>query len=350
MTGSARLLRDVFELDQYAFAKNQRKQQLSETFSLAQLDPFAFQIFRQTGRLPFATPMSLFDRRFPGHHLRLIKRVRTSVVALIPPTMGIRATLSSIGPTRVTIGPEVFRTVTIRRDPQVVALTSPVNATGLFDLDAQPELLMPFEGLGVDGQWVFDMPKGSNPFDYDAIADVLVTLDYTALYSAHYQEEVLRTMDRWLRADRAFSFRQEFADAWYDLNNPEIIDDPDAPMTVSFEARRIDFPPNLQQLSIEHVLLQFVQGSGAKQAVDVDEFFLVTAAGQAVPTSSAERAATSTADGLISTRRGAWSALVGSAIEGDLTWTLKLSEALKPRFKNQEITDIFLVISYRGLS
>src|SRR5262245_17566664 len=78
LTGSARLLRDVYELDQYAFTKNQRKQQLSETISLAQLDPFAFQAFRQTGRLPFATPMSLFDRRLPGHYARLIKRVRTS--------------------------------------------------------------------------------------------------------------------------------------------------------------------------------------------------------------------------------------------------------------------------------
>jgi hypothetical protein len=349
LTGSARLLRDVFELDQYAFAKNQRKQQLSETLSLAQLDPFAFQLFRQTGRLPFATPMALFDLRFPGHYLRLIKRVRTSVVALIPPTMGIRATLSSIGPTRVVVGPEAFRSVTIRRESQYVALTSPANATGLFDLDAQPELLVPFEGLGVDGNWVFDMPKPSNPFDYDAIADVLVTFDYTALHSPDYQEEVLKTMDRSFRADRAFSFRQEFADAWYDLNNPEIIDEPDVPMTVSFRTRRIDFPPNIKQLSIEQVLLQFRQLSGAQQVVNIEEFYFVTNSGQTVPGNLAERAASSTSDGLFSTRRGAWSAFAGSPIDGDLTWTLKLPDLLKSRFKNREITDIFLVISYRGL-
>lgn len=39
----------------------------------------------------------------------------------------------------------------------------------------------------------------------------------------------------------------------------------------------------------------------------------------------------------------------GSILLGTLTWTLKLPDALKSRFKNEEITDILLVISYRGL-
>jgi hypothetical protein len=350
LTGSARLLRDVYELDQYAFTKNQRKQQLSETLSLAQFDPLAFQIFRQTGNLPFATPMELFDRRFPGHYLRLIKRVRTSVVALIPPTMGIRATLSSVGTTRVTTGPDIFRTVTIQRGPQQVALSSPVNATGLFDLDAQPELLVPFEGLGVDGHWVFDMPKAANPFDYDAVADVLVTIDYTALQSDDYQEQLLKSLDRRFDADRAFSFRREFADAWYDLNNPEILDDPDLPMTVSFRTRRTDFPPNLEQLTIRQVLVQFVQPAQSRAAVTVDELYFASAGSPAIPALPAERTATSDASGLISTRSGAWRAVIGASMDADLTWTLKLPQASKARFKAQEITDIFLLISYGARS
>jgi hypothetical protein len=350
LTGSARLLRDVYELDQYAFTKNQRKQQLSETLSLAQLDPYAFQIFRQTGSLPFATPMELFDRRFPGHYLRLIKRVRTSVVALIPPTMGIRATLSSVGTTRVTIGPDIFRTVTVQRGPQLVALSSPVNATGLFDLDAQPELLVPFEGLGVDGHWVFDMPKSANPFDYDAVADVLVTIDYTALDSDDYREQLLKSWDRRFDADRAFSFRREFADAWYDLNNPEILDDPDLPMTVSFKTRRVDFPPNLEQLTIRQVLMQFVQPVQSRAAVTVDELYFASAGGPAIPALPAERTATSDDTGLISTRSGAWKPVIGASMDADLTWTVKLPQASKARFKAQEITDIFLLISYAARS
>ena len=50
---------------------------------------------RESGVLVFRTPMQIFDRDFPGHYLRLIKRVRVSVIALIPPSEGVRATLST---------------------------------------------------------------------------------------------------------------------------------------------------------------------------------------------------------------------------------------------------------------
>ena len=136
LTGSARLLQDIYQLDQYAFDTNQRKLQLTKTISLAQLDPYGFQRFRETGVLGFATPMELFDRDFPGHYLRLIKRVRTSVIALIPPNQGIRATLSSTGLSRVVIGGDIFQTVSLRRGPETMALSSPINATGLFDLES----------------------------------------------------------------------------------------------------------------------------------------------------------------------------------------------------------------------
>ena len=43
------------------------------------------------------------------------------------------------------------------------------------------------------------------------------------------------------------------------------------------------------------------------------------------------------------------SGLVGGSIDGDLTWTLTLGPALKARFQNEEITDIFFVISYTAL-
>src|SRR5207237_5468240 len=110
----------------------------------------------------FATPIELFDRDFPGHYLRLIHRVRTSVIALIPPTQGIHATLSTTGLSRVVIGLDVFQTIPIRRDPEFVALTSPISSTGLFELEPQQtDMLLPFEGNGVDSTWEFRMPKAA---------------------------------------------------------------------------------------------------------------------------------------------------------------------------------------------
>ena len=86
------------------FSSERRRLNLSKTFSLARLMPVEFLEFRRTGTLPFATPMALFDQDFPGHYLRLIRQVRTSVVALVAPDLGIRATLYSNGISRVVTG------------------------------------------------------------------------------------------------------------------------------------------------------------------------------------------------------------------------------------------------------
>ena len=221
MTGAERLWVDIYRLDQYAFENDRRKLNLMQTFSLAQLAPFEFQRFRETGILPFATPTRLFDAGFPGHYLRLIKRVRTSVVALIPPVQGIRATLIASGVSRTVVGGDVFQEIAIRRDPEVVALTSPMNATGVFELDAQSDMLLPLEAMGVDTSWEFQMPRAANPFDFNSVADVLVTIEYTALHSFDYRQQVIKKLNPRVSSDRAFSFRAEFADAWYDLHHPE---------------------------------------------------------------------------------------------------------------------------------
>src|SRR5262249_27793873 len=161
------------------------------------------------GVLPFVTTFDQLDQRFPGHYLRLIRSVKVSVIALIPPGTGIRATLSSLGTSRVVLGNGQFDISTIRRAPESVALTSPLGATGLFELDAQPELTIPFEGMGFDAAWELRMPRAANPFDYDSIADVLVMFDYTALADDTYRRRVQDRLPRSTVFDRAFSFREE---------------------------------------------------------------------------------------------------------------------------------------------
>lgn len=341
MTGSARLLQDIYQLDQHAFETNKRKLQLVQTFSLARLAPLELQRFRQTGVLPFATPMEQFDRAFPGHYLRLIKRVRVSVVALIPPIQGIRATLINSGVSRVAIAGDHFQTAVVRRDPELIALSAPTNATGVFDLDAQSDMLLPFEGTGVDTTWELQMPRASNPFDFSTIADVLLTIEYTALHSFDYQQEVIRRLDRTVQADRAFSLRQHFPDQWYDLHNPA---QTSAPMTVSLRTLPMDFPPNIEELTIAEVVLAFTRADGATFEIEVEQLNLTPAGGTVVAGGGA-----TSIDGVISTRRGTWTALAGRSPIG--TWTLKLPNTPQAidRFAHEEIEDVLLLISYRGL-
>jgi hypothetical protein len=356
LTGSARLLQDIYQLDQYAFDNDKSKLQLTKTISLAQLDPFAFQQFRETGILTFATPMDLFDRDFPGHYLRLIKRVRTSVIALIPPSQGIRAGLSSTGLSRVVSGGDIFQKISLRRDPETLALSSPINATGLFELDAQStsEMLLPFEGTGVDTFWEFRMLKASNQLDYDTIADVLLTIEYTALNSFDYQQQVIQSpaLTRPFSADRAYSFRREFADAWYDLHNP---DQSDRPMEVTFETMRVDFPPNLSNLRIAHIVLYFASTTDKPiELNDIELSFAAQGGGEVGGFAS-------TNEGVVSTRRGnagPWTAMIGKSPIGQ--WTMKLdpdSQTVKqlfdevqrnPQRPTERVADILLVVTYSG--
>jgi hypothetical protein len=345
LTGSARLLRDIYQLDQYAFDTDKRKLQLTKTISLARLAPVEFQRFRETGVLRFETPMALFDWDFPGHYLRLVKRVRTSVIALIPAADGIRAMLATTGLSRIAIGGSgLYQKVPVRRPPESVALASPINATGLFDLTPQPgDMLLPFEGMGVDTSWELHLPKASNRFDYSTIADVLLTLDYTALDDVAYRQQVIQDLDTQFSADRPFSFRQEFADAWYDLHNPELTA---TPMVVRFRTRRQDFPPNLEDLKVEHVVLYFARKDGATFEIPVTHLRFTEQDGVGTVGGGA-----TSIDGIISTRKGnagSWTAMLGKSPLGEWELALPTTAAMKNRYTDEDIEDMLLVLTYRG--
>lgn len=343
LTGSARLLEDLYRLDQFAFNTNRRRLQLNKTMSLAQLYPEAFQRFRENGVMVFETPLRLFDQDFPGHYLRLIKQVRTSVVALIPPVHGIKATLSTTGSSRVVTGGDLFQTVSLNRGPELTALTSPLHATGVFELNSQPDMLLPFEGIGVDTTWEFRMPKASNFFNYETIADVLLTIDYTALNSHDYRQQLIQAWDPQVNADSAFSFRHQFADAWYDLHNP---DQTATPMIVRFQIDSVDFPANLDDLRIVHVVLYFARRSGSSFEIPINHFHFT-------PRGEDEfvGGAATSVDGIISTRRGnaaSWTPMIGEAPFGEWELALPNTEEVRGRFRNEEIDEILLVITYSG--
>jgi peptidoglycan hydrolase-like protein with peptidoglycan-binding domain len=349
LTGADQLLADITQLDQYALDTDQIKLQLTKTISLARLDPVTFQQFTQTGLLRFRTPMTLFDRDFPGHYLRLIKHVRVSVVALIPPNDGIRATLTNNGISRVVAvdGSGNFTSVVVRRDPQVIALSSPTNATGIFDLTAQPTMLLPFEDLGVDTSWEFIMPRAANLFDFTTIADVLLSIDYTALDSQEYRGRVIRQLNQTISADRAYSFRQEFADAWYYLNNPN---QSSTPMVVQFETEAQDFPANIEDLTIQQLVMYFVPASGS--ALPVQPTATLTFAGTDSSGNPESPKGTEIAiENIISTRRSdnptGWSQMIGMQVSG--SWTLDLSDPNTSRlFQNCQLQDILFVMTYKG--
>jgi len=248
ITASARLLQDLTSLDQYAFDSEKRLLNLSQTFSLANLFPVEFEEFRRTGLLDFATTMRMFDEGFPGHYMRLIKKVRISVVALIPPNQGIRATLSTSGLSRVVTGDPSFPTVVIRQEPQSVALTSPTASTGIFELDMQSDLLYPFEGMGVDTNWNFELPPAANPLDFNSLFDVMMSIDYSALNSPDLREQVIKRLPRRWSGVLSFSVRRDLPDVWYDLANST---ENKALVNLTLDSR--NFPPGISDRTVDEI-------------------------------------------------------------------------------------------------
>jgi hypothetical protein len=356
LTGSARLLADLYQLDQYAFDTDRRKLAVSKTLSLAQLAPADFQNFRETGVLVFSTPTELFDRDFPGQYLRLIRRIRTSVIALVPPIDGIKATLSSTGISRVVVGPEPFQPVTIRRDPETVALSIPIGGTGVFEGEQTAETMyLPFEGNGVDATWELRLPRASNRFDFSRLSDVLVTIDYTALHNYDYSRAVIQSLSPRVRSEVAFSLRNDFPDAWYDLFNPDLLAEPDRGL-LHLSVSRDDLPANLDSIRLDQVSLQLAGDAPVLKNLTVPSLTRTSPDG-----TTATGGATRAIDGTVSTRRGngaPWLPLTAMAAGGHAPtpygdWTLNLrtpaaadAQALEDAIATGHLHDILLVLTY----
>lgn len=346
LTGAERLAQDLSELDAYAFSSDARRLNVSQTFSLAQLLPLEFLDFRETGRLAFATPMSWFDNDFPGHYQRLIRQVRLSVVALVPPERGIRATLSGNGISQVVTGTDgQMRTVRLRRDPTVVALTSPVQSSGVFALDPQPDVLLPFEGGGVATSWELLLPKAANPFDYGTINDVLLSVDYTALSSDAYRAQVTRELDAQPTRGAAcvFSLARDFPDQWYALLNGTngtngTNGGAGTGRSATVNLRDVDFPVNMTGFQVTQVAVQIRTPDGTDPALTALLPVTLAHAGES-------ETATTDARGVASTRTGAgWARLTGLPPTGE--WTVGFDAAGAALLDQQTVEDVVLVLTW----
>ncbi|MEZ4789469.1 MAG: neuraminidase-like domain-containing protein [Flavobacteriales bacterium] len=253
LTGSTRLLRDLTELDQAAFSTNSPKRQLSKTFSLSELAPEELIRLRTEGIASFYTTHEHFDRDYPGHYLRLIKKVSVSVIALVPPTKGVRGTLTNGGASRVYTGGVLFQEKVIKRYPDEIALSSGVNDGGVFQMQPESEFLDPFEGSGVDTLWEFRMDKAANPFDFGSIADVLITIDYTALSDRNRRTAIATRLNgEETEAALAISMKNNLPDQWFDLHNTV---QSATPYAVTFNVGQRDLAPHVREATVSGISL-----------------------------------------------------------------------------------------------
>ena len=343
MLGATQLQTDLATLQHLKLGATERKLQLSKTISLRQRMPFEFERFKTSGRLPFSTLIDWFDRDFPGHYLRLIKSIKVTVLALVPPATGVHATLHNSGVSTVVAGPPDFEPTTVRRDPESIALSSPVQDSGVFVLDYHGELLLPFEGSGVETNWILSMPQAANAFDFDTIADVMLEMEYTALQSPTYRDAVIERLGTEESADRAYSVRIQAPDEWYHLHHPR----EDRPLKAELVVQDRDFPASISSLRVQHLTLDLIWEKDVPQ-VELDVTLKFTAADGNVFSAPP----ITTLNGLIRTRNS--TAPAWSQVFRDVSplgrWSIEFENSAEVRnlFSENRLQDIMFVISFVG--
>jgi hypothetical protein len=224
-----------------------------------------------------------------------------------------------------------------------------MGASGVFELDVQSELLQPFEGSGVDTSWELLLPKAANPFDFNTIADVLLTMEFTALNSDYYRQQVIKTLRNDIQAERLYSIREHFPDEWYDLNNFDLVEN-DRKLTVTFQTRPEDFPSNVEVLAFKELVLYFIFKKGTSFEVPANLLFDNYSGGLLRSTDSGILSTRSRADswktafglgGSNSKRFGAWTIQLGEGNPGETTM-------IKETLANGDLEDILFAVTYDG--
>ena len=257
LLGATQLQTDLQALQATKLHSEKRKLQLQKTLSLAQIAPAELQKFKSAGILPFSTLLHWFDRDFPGHYQRTIKRISVSMLALVPPHEGIKAMLRNTGVSNLVIGPpysQGFEKTTVLRNPESIALTSAIDDSGIIRFDYQDEFLLPFEGLGVETDWLLEMPRASNPLDFETIADIFVNVEYTALHSDVYAEVVRNQLGDTDQNDLPIVFRIHYPDQWYHFHNNPLDDHGQRHLEIDLYPHQL--PPHYdksQPISVPHL-------------------------------------------------------------------------------------------------
>ena len=217
ITGADLLQADLGELDAARLDGIKQTVPVKRTFSLLSDFPLQFAQLKQTGRCTFMTREEPFRFAYPGtygYRIRDVTMTPRSYSGIRLP----RGLLSNLG-----------LSIVSRSDGSMHALMRPPDALPLSEFrladDMQvyglpDEALLAFEGSGVETLWELTLPAIANDLSLDDIADVELTFDVRAHYSAQLRETHLQSIPTSVRRLTFFSARA-FAPAGLDaLRDP----------------------------------------------------------------------------------------------------------------------------------
>lgn len=190
------LLQDINAMESAYLAKNVRRRELTKSISLGQLDPFALEQLRSTGRCAFSLPEAIFDMDHPGQYFRRIKTVSLTVPCVAGPHASIAAKLTLTNDRyrkseAAKSGAQPWQRYAAQADDdrfvsgsggiQSIATSTAQNDSGMFEMRLGDERYLPFENAGAESGWVLEFNAVTPGFDLRTITDVQMLMRYTAI-------------------------------------------------------------------------------------------------------------------------------------------------------------------------
>ncbi|UJB21396.1 MULTISPECIES: neuraminidase-like domain-containing protein [Lysobacter] len=198
-----------------------RLPELTRTVSLRQIAPFALDDLRNSGTARFRIPELLFDIDHPGYYDRRIRSVEVTIPCVTGPYSPVTGTLTLTGSRRRKVQKVADAHDSEAATGASIALSSGRSDSGLFELSTQDPQYFPFEGMGIDSDWTLTLPSEVKTFDYWSIADVAITLRYTARRGTDkFRDDVNDALKELVKHDdhigafQLVSVRHELCDAW----------------------------------------------------------------------------------------------------------------------------------------
>ena len=206
------LLVNIRELEKAYLERNVRSLELTKSISLAALAPEELMRLISTGSCSVLIPDKVFNMDYPNHYLRRIKNVSISIPCIAGPYTSINCSLTL---KQATFYLKDGTPRTFGGMAPTIATSSAQNDSGLFEVNFNDERYLPFEGMGVESEWVVSLPLETNYFDRTSIADIILNISYTARKS-----ETATKDNSAIPYGRLFNLKSEFPDEWYRFRHP----------------------------------------------------------------------------------------------------------------------------------
>ncbi|TKC95184.1 neuraminidase-like domain-containing protein [Polyangium fumosum] len=230
-----KLQHDLRRMEAAYLEQNRREYEITKHVSLAEVNPQALLMLRETGKCVVELPESLFDQDWPGHYLRRIKSVSMTIPVVNGPYVGVNCKLtmlrSSVRMNSTLLPGEEDGYSRKSADDrwldhygaiQAIVTSSGQSDSGLFELVFRDERYLPFEGSGADSTWRIELDGKTNRFDPTAVHDVVLHVRYTARDGGESLKDgaldalgALDSSDAGPTGLRLFSAKTDFPDAWH---------------------------------------------------------------------------------------------------------------------------------------